>query len=239
MTHDHLRILHILIGTAAVLLYWTALLARKGSPWHQRWGKRFFLVLLAVAASVGPLLLLRPGPFDPAYGVQFVYLALCLVTVAMVSWTAIAWKGDLERFRGRLFKGLGAAILLMGLVVMGAGVAGGSMLTVVFSWVGLVYGAAMLRFAFLRSPVHPRWSMIWHLNGVCGLFNAVHGNLLAVLWRWLVEPAAGEGVQLALQVFTVAVALALRLWFGRTRQAPLRLRAVPEREAGGADRVLR
>lgn len=230
MGHDSARILHILLGSGGLALYWLAFLSVKGSRRHRAWGKGFFALLLVVALSVGPVLLLRPGPFDPAFVVQFAYLALCMATVAMVGFTAIRWKGQLERFRGWHFRGLGAAILLLGLVVLAAGLASGSALTMVFSWVGLVYGGAMLRFAFLKGPVHPRWAMIWHLNAVCGLFNAVHGNLLAVGWRWLVDPAAGEGLLLATQILTVAMALAMRLWFGAARGAPMRLRA----ELGGA-----
>jgi hypothetical protein len=225
MTHEFARFGHIFVGSAAFLLYWVALLAVKGGRRHRSAGKMFFATLMVVALSVGPVLILRPGPFDPAYVVQFVYLACCLVTVAMISWTAIRWKGDLARFRGWHFRALGALILVLGLVVLAAGIATGSALTMVFSWVGLVFGTAMLRFAFLRGPVHPRWSLIWHLNGVTGLFNAVHGTVLALGWRWLVDPAAGEGVMLAFQLITVAMALGLRLWFGRTRNAPLRLSA--------------
>lgn len=225
MTHELARFGHIFIGSVALLLYWTALLAVKGSGRHRAAGKLFFATLVAVALSVGPVLILRPGPFDPAHVVQFVYLACCLITVALVSRTAIRWKGDLARFRGWHFRVLGAVILGLGLVVLAAGIATGSVLTTVFSWVGLVYGTAMLRFAFLKGEVHPRWSLIWHLNGVTGLFNAVHGTVLALGWRWLIDPAAGEGVMVAFQLITIAAALGLRLWFGQTRNAPLRLRA--------------
>jgi hypothetical protein len=91
---------HIAIGSAAILFYWIALLSIKGSPRHKAWGRAFMGTLVVVALSVGPVLLLRPGAFDPARVVQFIYIDLCLITVVTVGWTAIRWKNQLERFRG-------------------------------------------------------------------------------------------------------------------------------------------
>lgn len=214
---------HIAIGSAALLFYWVALLSVKGSPRHRAWGKTFFVTLLIVSLSVAPLLFLRPGPFDPAWVIQFVYLTLCLLTVTMLGWTSIRWKNDLARFRGTRFKVLAVVIFLLGGVVFTAGMAERNILTLSFSWVGLVYGGAMIRFAWMRTEPHPRWSIIWHLNAVCGLFNAVHGTFLAVMWRLTLDPTAGDEVGASMQFSTVLVALSLRLWFGTKRNAPLRL----------------
>lgn len=213
---------HVLVGSAALLLYWRALQATKGSAPHKAAGRAFFVTLVAVAASVGPVLLLRPGPFDPGYVVQFAYLALCLVTVATVGWTAIRWKSDPERFRGRHFRVLGPSIFTLGVVVLAAGFARGDPLPAVLSWVGLAYGGAMIRFAWMRAPLHPTWWINWHLNATCGLFSAVHGTVLFVAWRWAVDPDAGREAAAAFQVAVLLAALALRLWFGHVRRVPLR-----------------
>lgn len=226
MPHAPSILIHMALGSVAVLLYWGALMAVKGSPHHRAWGKAFFVALMVVVLSVGPILMLKP--FEPALLIQFIYLTLCTGTVAMLGWTAIRWKDDVERFRGVHFKVLGVAIFVLGLVVLGAGIATGKVLTVVFSWVGLVYGGAMLRFAWMRADLHPRWWMGWHLNAVAGLFNAVHGTVLAVLWRAVVDPAAGEEVLLVTQLGTTAVSLAIRLWFGMARGIPLRFSRRPQ-----------
>ncbi|HWB46918.1 MAG TPA: hypothetical protein VG900_15900 [Hyphomicrobiaceae bacterium] len=226
MPHAPSIAIHMAIGSVAVLLYWGALLAVKGSPWHRAWGKGFFIALMVVVASVGPVLLLKP--YEPALLIQFIYLTLCAGTVAMLGWTAIRWKGDVERFRGTHFKVMGAAIFLLGLVVLGAGIATGRALTAVFSWVGLVYGGAMLCFAWMRAEPHPRWWLAWHLNAVAGLFNAVHGTVLAVIWRALVDPAAGDELLLVTQLGTTAASLGIRLWFGSTRGIPWRFSRPPQ-----------
>ena len=42
-------IVHIAIGSAAILFYWVALLSVKGSRRHRAWGKAFFTVPRAAA----------------------------------------------------------------------------------------------------------------------------------------------------------------------------------------------
>jgi hypothetical protein len=96
---------------------------------------------------------------------------------------------------------------------------------VIFSVIGLLYGGAMIRFAFMQSEAQPNWPLISHLNGMTFLFNAVHGTLLAVAWRALIDPAAGAEVSMVTQIGTMLGALAMRIHFGRRFGAPLRLTA--------------
>ncbi len=218
---------HVFVGCVAVALYWRALLARKGSPPHRRAGRLFFSLLMIVALSVGPVLFLRPGAFDPGHVVQFAYLALCLVVVSMLGWTAIRFNHSPEQFRGLHFKILGPVIFLLGAVVLAAGLARSDPLPVVLSWVGLLYGAAMVRFAWMRAALHPSWWLNWHLNATCGLFTAVHGNVLFVVWRWTFEPDASRMTSAGFHALVFIVALAMRLWFGHQRKVPLRFSALP------------
>jgi hypothetical protein len=222
MTFGSALLAHIAVGLVGLLLYWIALLAAKGRGLHRAGGRAFFVTLWLVAVSVGPLLLLRPGAFDPAAVVQFSYLSICLVTVSTLGWTAIRWKRDPERFRGPHFRVLGPVLFVLGGVVLAAGLSARDPFPVAMSWVGLAYGAAMIRFAWLRAEVHPTWWMNWHLNATCGLFTAVHGNLLLVLWRWIAVPEAGRGTAAAFQLGVLAVAIGMRLWFGARRGVPLR-----------------
>ena len=231
MYRDYSVLSHIAVGSAATLFYWIALLSVKGSPRHRAWGKSFFVALAVVSLSVAPLLFLRSGPFDPAWIVQLVYLTVSTVAVTIVGWTAIRWKNDLERFRGRHFKIFGVLLFTLGAIVLSAGIAERDAFTISVSWVGLVYGGAMMRFAWMKADPHPRWSLIWHLNAVCGLFNAVHGTLFAVASRWSVDPSAGTELAATMQLVTTVLALALRLWFGARRNAPMRLTKPPQAAA--------
>jgi uncharacterized membrane protein len=212
---------HVAIGTLALLLYWIPLLSRKGGRLHRAWGKRFFVTLLVVAITIGPVLFLRPGAFEPAFVIQFTYLSLCVLTVVTVGWTAIRWKADVERFRGRHFKILAIVIFLLGGVVLLAGAVTGNGVAMLLSWVGLVYGSAMMWFAWMTAEPHPKWWLTWHLHAVCGLFEAVHGTVLWIAWRTLIDPQAGVPVELTIRMIVLLTAIALRIGLGYKYKVPL------------------
>lgn len=221
---------HLVAGGITFLLFWGAVLTVKGSPTHRSRGRLFFLSLVPVGFSVGAILILRSATFDPARMVQFVYLLLCLTTVGTVGWTAIRWKHDLDRFRGWHFRFLGPAMFVGGAVVLAAGVASGQRLAMILSSIGLVFGGAMIRFAWMRATPHPTWWLGWHLNSVLLLSSAVHGTLLAVIYRSLIDANGFDAAQLVTQPGTLLLALILRAYIGRRRGVPLRF-AVP---SGGA-----
>lgn len=220
MDFDQAMALHMGLGGLGVVLFWAALTARKGSARHRAAGRPFFVVLLAVAVSVAPVIFLRPVPFDPGQVVQFVYLSLCLGTVTTLGWTAIRWKADVDRFRGIHFRVLGPLLLLLGIVVLAAGTAKGDPVAAVLSWVGLAYGGAMMHFAWTRAPLQPRWWLTWHLHAVCGLLTAVHGTLLFVAWRRFVDVDATRADAAAFHVGVLFAALVLRAWLGRRHGVP-------------------
>jgi uncharacterized membrane protein len=213
---------HLGIGSVALCCYWAALLTRKGSRVHRLAGKICLAALVVVGLSVGPILFTRPPPFDPGWVVQMVYLTMCLFTVSMISLTAIRFRLEPDRFRGRAFPALGYVLLALGLVVLVAGLAKGDPVAIVLSWVGLVFGPAMIAFARYKGDLHPRWWLGWHLNANCALFNAVNGTFLFVVARWLGFSDDTTGPQVAFQLLTIAVAAVLRVWLGARFGAPIR-----------------
>lgn len=88
-----------------------------------------------------------------------------------------------------------------------------------------------MRFAWTRSPLHPKWWLGWHLNSVLLLSSAVHGTLLAVIYRTFVDPSGFDAAQLVTQPGTLLLALALRVY----RQAARRSDALRDRSQNGAD----
>lgn len=231
MTPSAAIILHIAIGSFALFAYWAALLARKGKPVHRLAGKIGLLSLAFVGLSTGPVLFTRPGPFDPGWVVQMVYLTLCLCSVSMISFTAIRFRASPARFRSKSFCVLGYVLLVMGLVVLVAGLAKADLIAIILSWVGLVFGSAMIAFVRFKGELHPRWWLGWHLNANCALFNAVNGTFMFVAARWIGLTDDSIVAQAGFQVLTIAIALWLRLWFGARYGAPLRFGAQPPRRA--------
>lgn len=221
---------HIAVGSLALVLYWVALLSRKGSLLHRKAGKRSLALLIVVALSVGPLLFLRAGPFDPGYVVQMVYLTVCVATVSTLAVASIRTKARPDAFRGRLFRVMGPVLLGLGLLVLVAGVVRHDPVAAVLSWVGLAYGSSMIMFARQRGPIHPKWWLGWHLNAVCGLFNAVHGTFLHVVSVWAFGLNATPGTQAWFQLGTLLAAVALRIGFGQRYGVPLLSWARPARQ---------
>ena len=221
MQFETAHLVHIVFGSLALAGWWGAFLQAKGSPRHKRFGRLFLILLGVVLVTVGGIFFLSSRLFAAPELIQFSYLVLCVVTVGGTAFAAIRLRHDIERFRGPLFRGFGFAAFVMGGVVLAAGIASGNPMPVIFSVIGLLFGGAMIRFAFLKGAVHPNWWLGWHLNGMCFLFNAVHGTMLAVIWRALVNPEAGVGLSMLTQLGTMAIALALRLYFGSRYDAPL------------------
>lgn len=211
---------HIGIGSLAMVLFWATLLTAKGSPQHRRTGRPFFLAMLATVLTVPPVVLLRPVPFDPGWIVSLVYLSVCVGTVVTLAWTAIRWKDHPERFRGAHFRLLGPLLVLLGTLVLAAGLVKGDPVAAVLSWVGFAFGAAMIYFARSPAPLHPRWWLSWHVSAVLGLFTAVHGTLGFVLWRTLVAPDATRADAAVWHVGVLVVALLMRAVVGRQRRLP-------------------
>jgi len=179
------------------------------------------------------------GRFDPGWVVQMAYLTLRLGTVAMIAFTAIRYKSSPDRFRSRAFRTLGPVLLLLGLVVLAAGIAGGDPVAIILSWGGLAFGPAMIAFSRYRGELHPRWWLGWHLNAVCALFNAVNGTFLFVAARFLHLTEDTAIRQAGFQLLTIAVALGLRALFGRKFRAPLRFGPAPTGRPGRASPGLR
>src|SRR5262245_22657480 len=138
---------HLVFGGLAFVFFWGAVLTVKGSPTHKARGRLFFLTLVPVGITVGALLYYRAHAWQPAVFIQFAYLLLCLIVVGTVGWTAIRLKNDVERFRGPLFRIMGPLHFISGAVVLAAGLLGNEPLAVILSSIGLVFGAAMIRFA--------------------------------------------------------------------------------------------
>lgn len=225
---------HVAIGSLAVLLYWIPLLSRKGGRTHRAWGQRFFVTLLFVVITIAPILFLRPGAFDPAFLTQFAYLSLCVLAVVTIGWSAIRWKADVERFRGRHFKILAIVIFLLGGVVLSAGVATGNAVAMLLSWVGLAYGSGMMWFAWMTTEPHPKWWLTWHLHAVCGLVDAVHGTVSWIAWRSLVDPQATGPVELTIRMVVLLAAVALRIGLGYKYNVPLGFEQARSRKARAA-----
>jgi uncharacterized membrane protein len=180
---------HIAAGVVALVTYWTAALARKGSPVHRGAGKVFLLAMLAIIATSLVAVARMALKGETVSAVFFGYLLVISATAVVTGWLALRWKDDHARYHGRWYRALALFNMTCGAGVLALGVGEGQVVLMGFSMVGLVRGRAMLKLS--RQPVSPRWHLREHLGSMIGLGVAVHVAFLLVgLKRFL--PAGYE-----------------------------------------------
>ena len=94
-TFQIILFLHVRFGSLALVTFWTAGLARKGSPLHQRAGKVYLVAMAAVLVPALPLAIRIAGSSAaPTAGVFLLYLWVITITSTWLSWRAIRDKRD-------------------------------------------------------------------------------------------------------------------------------------------------
>lgn len=177
-----LVVVHVALGVLALLTFWTAGAARKGSPVHRTAGKVYLasmagLLLLAVPMAV--IILLARGA---VLGGFLFYLLIISSTSVWLAWRAIRDKRDWQRYTGPVYRGLMWANLggALGIAAIGLLLAQQMQLVIVsFSAIGLVTFVRMRNFA-RHAPEEPRWWLREHLNAMLGNGVATHIAFLAI-----------------------------------------------------------
>ena len=169
---------HVAIGTVALGAFWTAGLARKGSPVHRKAGRVFMLAMLAVLVTslvfVGRMTL-RGQLFSATF---FAYLIVISGTALATGWLSLRWKTDHARYHGPWYQALAVFNMLCGAGVLALGLAQSQVVLIGFSMVGLLRGGLMLRLS--RQAESPRWHLREHLGAMIGNGVAVHVAFLLV-----------------------------------------------------------
>ena len=211
--HTVLALVHAALGTIALLTYWTAALARKGSAPHKLAGKAYVLVMVALLVPAVPLAA-RIATLEPVFGAFFAYLLLITATAVWRGWYAVRRKRDFSHYAGAEFRRLGWANIGGGVAILALGGAVGQPILMGFSVVGLLGGRGMLTLA-RRGPAHPRWWMQEHLGAMIGCGVATHIAFLLVGLPRLLPGLAGPGLQTAGWLAPLVVAGVARRWLMR------------------------
>jgi hypothetical protein len=155
--HGMVLALHVTVGAAALLAFWTAALARKGSAPHRLAGRLYLWAMWAILASAAPLSLGFFGRGQPLTGVFFLYLLVPVGTSVTVAPRAIRLKQDFAAFRGGLYGPLTWLQLGSGLAVVAAGAWFSQILLAIFGAVGVALSLRMLRLRRLGAPPAGWW----------------------------------------------------------------------------------
>ncbi|MEZ5501013.1 MAG: hypothetical protein R3E77_16475 [Steroidobacteraceae bacterium] len=202
-TYDILLSMHGLVGVAALVTYWAAALARKGSPLHIVSGRIYLLAMLGICATAIPMaaIFLARGRTVP--GVFLGYLVLITATAMWGGFRAIRLKRSESSFRAGSYPAVSVANLAAGLLVLALGLANTSPLLSGISFIGISIGVGNLR--RLRSPLGvSNWWIMEHYGAMLGCGIATHVAFLSIGLNRLIQAA---GMQLPGTVSLLAWAL--------------------------------
>ncbi len=177
--YQMLVIAHIAAGSVALLTFWTAAIARKGSSIHKAVGKGYLLSMLGILATALPMSLVFISRGRIGIGVFFAYLVVITGTSVWLSWRSIRMKRDVRGYHDRRYRVVGWGNLISGLLVFAMGLARGDVLLSTFCWIGVFTGIGMLRQA--RSlPTAANWWLREHYGAMLGNGVATHVAFLGV-----------------------------------------------------------
>jgi len=200
--HGIVLVLHTAVGAIALLSFWIAALARKGSRPHRLAGRIYLGAMAAILLSAVPLVLSIFWRGNAVGGVFFLDLLVLVGTSVVVAPRAIRYKRDFETFRGGLYHRLGWLQLAGGAVTAAIGLWAEQPLLAVFGLLGAALSIRMLRLQRLASPP-AGWWLRQHFTAMIGNGVATHVAFLGIgLMRLLPHDAA-------LQVQHMNIA-----WFG-------------------------
>lgn len=221
--YELIRWAHIAAGAAALLGFWLTAAVRKGSGLHRRTGQFYLLAMAGVVATAVPIAIRAFMGGEPVRGTFLAYLVVVTLTPNWLAWRAIRDQRDIVAFAGTTYRALALVNIASGAAVLAAGLYYRVALLSGFSLVGLVSGAAMLRFAALR-PDGPRWWLVQHYGAVIGGGTAAHIAFLNLGVARLLPPGWGSKAQVVGFFAPVLIALLVRLWLDH-RYRMLRLPA--------------
>ena len=234
--YSSLALAHAGFGTIALLTFWTAGMARKGSPVHVVAGKAYLLAMVALLALALPMSLMivaRGGP-GIAIGAFLLYLLVITTTSVWLSWRAIRDKRDWARYTGPVYRALMGLNLAsgIGVALVGLLLADRMQLIIVgFSLIGISSFVRMRRFA-AQPPAEARWWMRQHLNAMLGNGVATHIAFLSIGLPRLLPVLQGPLFQNIAWLAPLGVSALAGLYLGRKylpAPNPRAVNAVPAR----------
>lgn len=204
------RNVHIALGALALVAFWSAGLARKGSPVHLASGKVYLLAMAVLLVAAVPLTI-RLGLRGVTHFAWFLgYLLLITATACWTAWRAIRDRRDWARYTGPVYRVLAALNLAGGVAIAVLGLRLGNPVFMIFSLPGLIGGAAMLRFT-RRAPADPRWWLRQHLGAMTANGVATHIAFLSIGLPKLLPMWSGPTLQMLAWVGPLAIATLARV----------------------------
>ena len=219
--HSTLFILHILFGTAALILFWVPVFTEKGKLNHVKFG-RFYANTMYAVAGTGALMAMIVMAFPLVIKAQMItqytdpeklahmlrvfwgflfYLSILSFTITKHGITVLKVKNDRAALRTFSYLTPIIALAAGGPVIFYIGYVNAQTLHMIFGVLGLLVGASMLKYCLQKQIASGAWlpehisSMIGSAIGAYTAFIAFGGRVvLADLGQWQIVFWIAPGV---------------------------------------------
>jgi hypothetical protein len=173
------RLLHSAVGMIALVTFWIAASARKGSDLHRRSGRVYLLALIGVMTLSSLMVAGRALQGDPGVAIFLAFLISLVGTASWLMWFSIRFKREEGRLHGAIYRSLASWLVIAGTALLALGLARGAPLMMLLSSLGVGFGLNMWRLALAR-PRGERWWLAHHMNGAMLNFIATHDSFIAL-----------------------------------------------------------
>lgn len=224
-TYEIIARMHAIVGVVALASFWTAGLARKGSPIHVQGGRVFLLAMVGLLTLAIPMCVQRIAAGQSS-GWFLAYLLLITATASWSAWRSIRLKRDFGRYTGVAFQFVATLNIAAGAGMLAFGLARGSAIFIGFATIGVIGGLRMLHLR-RRGPKDARWWMREHLGGMTGNAIATHIAFFSIGLPKLLPMLSGPVLSQLAWFGPVVLAFAAQYWATRKyvgvpkRQAPV------------------
>ena len=182
---------HGLLGLAALISYWVAVWAAKGSPRHRSAGKFYLLMMLGLVFTALPMAIILGYRGNVGIAVFLAYLVVITSTSMYLGWYAIQRKRDQSSYYDRRHLLVAWFNVAAAVTVLTVGWKVSSLLLMGFSVAGFSLAAQML-YRHQRPLQSARWWLQEHYIAMLGCGVATHIAFLAI---GLNRIAQGLGLQ--------------------------------------------
>ncbi len=184
--YSSLVFVHVVCGLIALITFWIAGFAKKGSPLHVRVGKLYLLSMLGIVITALPMAMIIAGRGNHGTAVFLAYLVVITASSMWLGRHAIRSKRDQLVFRGGVYLAVAVLNIVASIAVFIIGLKISEVLLMGFSTVGMHNGTRMLIRRF-RPLTITRWWMKEHIAAMLGCGVATHIAFLAIGMNRIVD----------------------------------------------------
>jgi hypothetical protein len=204
---------HIAAGSLSLVLAPIALSLTKGSTWHKRWGKVYFLCIGLVAATALPMALYRPVLFLALVAILSFYLAFSGYRVLRLKSLARGGSASLIDWLAAVLTFAGCACLAGFAVLRPGWVQNMGVVAILLGTLGM-RGTLADMIRFVRKPTNRMFWLTVHLEKFIGSYIATC-TAFSVVTLSQVFPQAGLAIWLWPSVIGTPAIIASTIYYKR------------------------